>query len=1534
LGNGSLRATRTWQGALVIAAALATTIVCVPPVAGAVRIPSSHSPHAETSTPLITSVGPEGLGILVDWAPGSSAAESFQLTATPIVTSATPASCASPVTASASGSDTMSILDGVCAHVPYHVSLTERSSGGASVPSAPSEPVIPTVATPPLLPLLTSAVGGDREVLLRWEPPSYDGGKPISGFRVTLTARGFKRVLTLARSATSATARGLRNGVAYTVGLQAINAVGASHMSTSRATPTRPHAPSVPIGLSVVPSTPSVVTVSWSAPADDGGAQIDAYIVTSLEEVAHANGKAVVYSAAPGVRPVVRTTSSTSIEISGLRRSAVFYVFRVAARNAKGTSKPTHYSVPITLRTESSADVHVLTASMLSHATSYVDSTLTIRYASKSQVPKVVASLRTGDVVAAGVSVHTPFGLLRTVVSIAVTRPATYVVATAPASLSSAFRTLTADVALGNDSVGSRVAAAGRFTPQSPGMQVVAGPSGLVALPTLDLSIDKSVTLQGPSTPGHAQGSLTFDLQGDVQLAPSVDLEATVLTGWLGIPDGAQLSFASSITTTESSSFSVSGTAEQDWPVGRGTGVYPPECLSSQDLDSCFGPTDGDYCYGTFDVQLGPIPLILTPCVEINVKLSVTGQVSVTSSVTYQWGNEISWSSANPGVLTTTDLSTRPSATSPPISIAAQGQAEFGLDVKPELYLYGITGPYIDAFLGFVFTVAPTQQPWLKLDLQLSVAVGWQVQIQLLGINLQVQASGAWSWPIWASSGSPPPVLVPLVVTPVDPTVGPGASQQFDVEGASSPVTWSLEGQAAGDEITSSGLFTASQPSDRAVTVVATEQTGALGTATVAVGNGLGPPTGLNASIDDARTEATLTWTAPMPPPGISLASYAISTSPATHITTLAGSGASAVLTVIAGQDYVVTIVAIGSDGSESPPATIEVSTNKPTVLPVVNSISPTTGPSIGGTMVTITGSGFDPAPGATAVDFGPGNPASGVSCSTTTTCTAVSPRGSGTVGVIVLADGFGETPTLPQDGYTYLSGPGKSAQTITITSSAPSNPTVGGTYTPEATSSSGLAVAITVDSSSTTVCAISTGGVVTFNAEGTCTLDFNQGGNSAYDAAVEVTQSLSIGSGMYQVRFTQEQINGAYPITNCATNPWSVTLGGVTESCLASGNGPNNIYFEEPIGAYSFTVTPPTGFIFSPSTGTISVSGEPVVQQLAWSTTAQTWTEGVIPGQANGYEFDESLACSGSDCYERGIVQTSPSSYGIALWSSTNSGASWSSSPYVLPGVNLVQSCDGGGASGSSATMIGCLVSFGSTAFALGPQGATSSTDTSALWYTTDAGASWSERDMGSNVYGSYLACADTSDCYVLASYSGGFALFSTSNGGASWSDEVIPGEVGTVNPGGQSEMACPDVGTCIIANSSGVIETTNSGASWAQFGPSGVSTTVACPSSQICWLSAGTQIWSTTNLGSTWSQAGTLAYGPTQMGCQDQVSCMAVDENGDVYLTTDGGSVWSQQTLPNLEVPYCGYLTSAGGFLLGLDQDGAVGVWTDSSG
>jgi hypothetical protein len=63
------------------------------------------------------------------------------------------------------------------------------------------------------------------------------------------------------------------------------------------------------------------------------------------------------------------------------------------------------------------------------------------------------------------------------------------------------------------------------------------------------------------------------------------------------------------------------------------------------------------------------------------------------------------------------------------------------------------------------------------------------------------------------------------------------------------------------------------------------------------------------------------------------------------------------------------------------------------------------------------------------------------------------------------------------------------------------------------------LTVSVTVDAASATVCSIS-GGVVAFLFSGTCTLNANQAGNSAYNPSVQISQSFGVGGASQTLSF------------------------------------------------------------------------------------------------------------------------------------------------------------------------------------------------------------------------------------------------------------------------------------------------------------------------------------------------------------------------------------------------------------------------------
>ena len=137
-------------------------------------------------------------------------------------------------------------------------------------------------------------------------------------------------------------------------------------------------------------------------------------------------------------------------------------------------------------------------------------------------------------------------------------------------------------------------------------------------------------------------------------------------------------------------------------------------------------------------------------------------------------------------------------------------------------------------------------------------------------------------------------------------------------------------------------------------------------------------------------------------------------------------------ITVVSPPGNGVVDVTVTANGETSPPTPADQFTYP--VLPAVTSINPTSGTAAGGTLVTITGTGFT---GATAVDFGTNNPATNLTVLSDDSVTADSPPGSGVVDVTVMTPG-GTSLTSPADQFTY--GP-------TVTSVSPrSGPLGGGT--------------------------------------------------------------------------------------------------------------------------------------------------------------------------------------------------------------------------------------------------------------------------------------------------------------------------------------------------------------------------------------------------------------------------------------------------------------------------------------------------------
>lgn len=228
---------------------------------------------------------------------------------------------------------------------------------------------------------------------------------------------------------------------------------------------------------------------------------------------------------------------------------------------------------------------------------------------------------------------------------------------------------------------------------------------------------------------------------------------------------------------------------------------------------------------------------------------------------------------------------------------------------------------------------------------------------------------------------------------------------------------------------------------------------------------------------------------------------------------------------------------------------------------PTVTAVSPGSGPASGGTMVTITGTDLA---GVTGVAFGPGNPATAVSC-TATTCTATAPAdAAGTVDVRVTTPS-GTSATGTGDQYTYIAAPVITA--VTPTSGPPGGGTV---VTITGTHLSGASIAFGAGNPATDVNCTATSCTATAPAEHVGTVDVlatTTGGTSAAGAADHYTYAASdlavalTASGVpgllsghitYTVTITDKGPSALTSATVTATLPAPMTATG--SACTASG--------------------------------------------------------------------------------------------------------------------------------------------------------------------------------------------------------------------------------------------------------------------------------------------------------------------------------------------------------------------------------------------
>ena len=213
----------------------------------------------------------------------------------------------------------------------YTFTVSAINSIGTGTASSASNSATP--ATVPGAPTAVIATAGNAQVSLTWTAPVSNGGSAIASYSVTpFVGTTAQTPVGTGSTGTTYTVTSLTNGTAYTFKVAATNSVGTGALSsaTNAATPaTVPGAPSAVMAT----AGDAQVSLTWTAPAGNGGAAITSYSITPF-----------IGTAAQAVIPT--GSAANGFTVTGLSNGTP-YTFTVAATNSTGTGSASTPSGPV-----------------------------------------------------------------------------------------------------------------------------------------------------------------------------------------------------------------------------------------------------------------------------------------------------------------------------------------------------------------------------------------------------------------------------------------------------------------------------------------------------------------------------------------------------------------------------------------------------------------------------------------------------------------------------------------------------------------------------------------------------------------------------------------------------------------------------------------------------------------------------------------------------------------------------------------------------------------------------------------------------------------------------------------------------------------------------------------------------------------------------------------------------------------------------------------------------------------------------------
>ena len=235
------------------------------------------------------------------------------------------------------GTTTTCTVTGVDNGSAYTFKVTATSAIGDGTASSASGAVTPY--TTPDAPTAVAGAADDASVVVTWTAPAGTGGSDITDYKVESSSDSSIWTAFSHDVSTTASLRvtGLTNGTAYSFRVSAVNAAGiGTASSTASATPV-----TTPTAATSVAGTAgdTQVSLTWTAPTDNGGSAITDYTVESSSD-----------SGTTWTTFVDGTSTTASATVTGLTNGTA-YTFRVSPVNAVGTGTTSTASaavVPVT----------------------------------------------------------------------------------------------------------------------------------------------------------------------------------------------------------------------------------------------------------------------------------------------------------------------------------------------------------------------------------------------------------------------------------------------------------------------------------------------------------------------------------------------------------------------------------------------------------------------------------------------------------------------------------------------------------------------------------------------------------------------------------------------------------------------------------------------------------------------------------------------------------------------------------------------------------------------------------------------------------------------------------------------------------------------------------------------------------------------------------------------------------------------------------------------------------------------------------